>query len=98
VNAPLPTLTAAFFAGRLVSYSLYVGAASAAAASLGSLVADSLSSPLGIALQLLMLASVVALLRIDWVGLLNKHSPSRPAIEREPERRTGPLEAQSQER
>ena len=98
VNAPLPTLTAAFFAGRLVSYSLYVGAASAAAASLGSLVASSLTSPLGIALQLLMLASVVALMRIDWVGLLNRHSPSRPAADREPARWTGPLEAPSRER
>jgi len=37
----------------------------AAAASLGSFVARSLTSPLGIALQLLMLASVVGLMRID---------------------------------
>ena len=77
VNAPLPSLTAAFFAGRLVSYSLYVGAATAAEASLGSLVADSLTSPVGIALQVLMLASLVALVRVDWVALLRKRE--RPA-------------------
>ena len=74
VNAPLPSLTAAFFAGRLVSYSLYVGAATAAEASLGSIVTDSLTSPLGIALQLLMLGSLVALVRIDWARLLKRHS------------------------
>jgi nucleotide-binding universal stress UspA family protein len=56
----------AFFCGRLVSYSLYVGAASAASESLGTIVRDSLTSPIGIALQLLMLAALTLLLRVDW--------------------------------
>src|SRR6185436_1323691 len=48
---PLLPLTAAFFAGRLVSYSIYVAAAAAAKDSLGEVLADAIGSPLGIALQ-----------------------------------------------
>ena len=67
---PLLPLTGAFFAGRLVSYSLYVGAASLAGDSLGDVVADSLSSPGGIALQVAMLVALVALVRVDWARVL----------------------------
>ena len=70
VGAPLLPLTAAFFAGRLVSYSLYVGAATAAGATLQELAGDALGSPLGIAVQLLMLAGLVALVRVDWARFL----------------------------
>ncbi len=49
LTVPLVPLTAAFFAGRLVSYSFYVGAASAARDSLGSVLGDAFGSPLGIA-------------------------------------------------
>ncbi len=66
VNVRLIPLTAAFFTGRLVSYSLYVGAAATAEASLGQVVSDSLTSPMGIALQAMMLIGLVALVRIDW--------------------------------
>lgn len=38
LSVPLVPLTAAFFAGRLVSYSLYVGAASAAKENFGSVL------------------------------------------------------------
>lgn len=61
VAAPLVPLTAAFFAGRLVSYSIYVAAASAAKHSLGSIVQDAFTSPAGIALQVVMLAGLVVL-------------------------------------
>ena len=57
----LVPLTAAFFAGRLVSYSIYVSAASIAERNLGSLALDSLTSPVGIGLQLAMLFAVAAL-------------------------------------
>lgn len=66
---PLLPLTAAFFAGRLVSYSIYVAAATAAEESLGRVFHDSLTSPLGLALQVAMLAMLVVLLRIDWTRL-----------------------------
>jgi membrane protein YqaA with SNARE-associated domain len=62
MTVPLVPLTAAFFAGRLVSYSLYVAAASVAERNLGSVAIDSLTSPVGMALQLAMLAGLAALL------------------------------------
>jgi uncharacterized membrane protein YdjX (TVP38/TMEM64 family) len=69
-GVPLLPLTAAFFTGRLLSYSLYVGAATAAEKSLGPLITDSLSSPWAIAAQLLLLAGVVGLTRIPWADVL----------------------------
>ena len=50
MTVPLMPLTGAFFAGRLVSYSLYLGAARVAAGSLGDVALDALTSPLGMAL------------------------------------------------
>lgn len=55
MTVPLAPLTAAFFAGRLVSYSIYVSAATVAEQSLGDIVGEALTSPLGLALQLAML-------------------------------------------
>ena len=75
LTVPLIPLTAAFFAGRLVSYSLYVGAASAAKESFGSILGEAFSSPLGIALQVAMLAGLVLLLRFDWAERLG-HRPN----------------------
>jgi uncharacterized membrane protein YdjX (TVP38/TMEM64 family) len=77
LTVPLVPLTAAFFAGRLVSYSIYVGAATAARDSLGSVLGDAFGSPLGIALQLAMLAGLVLLLRFDWAGMLRRRSVGR---------------------
>ena len=91
VSAPIVPLTVAFFCGRMVSYSIYVAAASAARRSLGSIVTDAFSSPLGIALQLIMLAGLVALLRVDWAAIRTRNArgatsprggPSRPGQER----------------
>jgi hypothetical protein len=62
MTVPLLPLTAAFFAGRLVSYSIYVAAAGLAADNLGDVVLDALTSPLGMALQLAMLAALGFLL------------------------------------
>jgi membrane protein YqaA with SNARE-associated domain len=85
LDAPIVPLTAAFFAGRLVSYSIYVAAASAASHSLGSIVQGSLTSPTGIALQVLMLAGLVALLRLDWVRILSgRRDRHTSESEREP--------------
>ena len=59
--------TAAFFAGRFVSYTIYgVTAHTIRATSLGEVVRSGLTSPWGIALQVAMLAGIVALTRIDW--------------------------------
>jgi uncharacterized membrane protein YdjX (TVP38/TMEM64 family) len=61
MTVPLLPLTAAFFAGRLVSYSIYVGLASVAAQSLGTIVTDALTSPLGLGLQIAMLIGLALL-------------------------------------
>lgn len=72
VGAPILPVTAAFFAGRLVSYSVYVTAASLTKHSLGSIATGAFSSPLGIALQVVTLAGLVALLRVDWARILTR--------------------------
>lgn len=61
MTVPLPPLTAAFFAGRLVSYSIYVGLATIAERNFGSVLLDALKSPLGLALQVVMLIGLAAL-------------------------------------
>ena len=77
LRVPLVPLTAAFFTGRLVSYSLYVGAASAAEGSLGPVLTDAFASPLGVALQILMLVGLVALVRVDWARVLGHPRSAR---------------------
>jgi membrane protein YqaA with SNARE-associated domain len=81
VGVRLVPLTAAFFAGRLVAYTLYVGAAAAVESSLSEVIGQSLASPLAIALQLAMLVGLVVLLRVDWTRVLAAHRldpPQRP--------------------
>jgi len=59
--------TAAFFAGRIVSYSIYgAGAKGIQHTSLGDAFRDSLTSPIGIALQVVMLGLLVLLMKVDW--------------------------------
>ena len=64
-------LTGAFFLGRLVSYSIYVAGASAVKDSnVGEMVRSSLTSPVGIGINVAMLALVVLLGRVDWTKRL----------------------------
>ncbi|WP_128893342.1 VTT domain-containing protein [Erythrobacter sp. HKB08] len=64
---PLLPFTAAFFAGRIVSYTIYgLTAAGLASTSLGEAFREQFSSPLGIALQVAMLVGLVLLARVDW--------------------------------
>jgi membrane protein YqaA with SNARE-associated domain len=72
LEVKLLPLTAAFFAGRLASYSLYVGGASLAKHSLEHTLTGAFSSWWGITLQLLMLAALVALVRVDWARVLRR--------------------------
>ena len=63
----LPPLTAAFFLGRIVSYSIYMAGASALKdTDVGEMIRDSFTSPVGIALQVVFLALVVIIGRVDW--------------------------------
>ena len=73
----LVRLTAAFFAGRLISYTTYVSGAALAQESLGDVVGDAFASPIGIALQIAMLVVLIALLRINWAGRLARRRPDR---------------------
>jgi len=67
-------LTAAFFVGRTVSYGLYVGGAHAMKETdPGSVLISSLTSPVGVVLQLAMLLGLVLLARIDWRRVLARH-------------------------
>lgn len=70
MSVRLLPLTTAFFAGRLLSYSVYVGGASALRRStVGELLTDSLVSPWGIVVQVVLLVGLVLLGRVDWVGI-----------------------------
>lgn len=66
--------TLAFFVGRLFSYTLYAGGAELVdqQTSLGDIFRESLTSPLGIALQVLLLAALVALAKVDWARVLGR--------------------------
>jgi membrane protein YqaA with SNARE-associated domain len=78
LEVPLLALTAAFFAGRLVSYSLYVGGASLAKHSVEHTLTGAFSSWWGITLQVLMLAGLVALVRVDWARVLGRRASGTP--------------------
>jgi hypothetical protein len=78
IAAPLVPVTAVFFVGRLVSYSLYIGAATVAERSLGSTLVSTLTSPVGIAVQVLLVLSVVLLARIDWAKIIKRRGAAAP--------------------
>jgi hypothetical protein len=73
---PLLPLTAAFFAGRLVSYSFYAGGAVLVEKSFSGTLTRAFTSPLGIGLQVAMLVALVALVRVDWIALLQRRGRS----------------------
>ena len=65
-------LTAAFFAGRIVSYTLYVTLATIADKNLGSVLGQYLGSPLSIAIQVALLVLVAILPFLNWSKLLRR--------------------------
>lgn len=75
---PLAPLVAGFVAGRLVTYSMYSGAASLAGESLQGALVQAALSPWGIAVQVVMLVALVLLARVDWRRVLARagRSPS----------------------
>jgi len=73
MTVPLLPLTAAFFVGRLVTYSVYAtGAKAVAQTSFGKLLVEQLTSPWGIALQVVSVVGIVMLGRIDWSRFAKK--------------------------
>jgi hypothetical protein len=81
LDVPLVPLTVAFFAGRLVSYSLYVGAASLAQANLGQLFESVFTSPWSWAVEIALLAGLVLLAQVNWAERLHlrRQRRHRPA-------------------
>lgn len=71
----LVPLTLAFFSGRLVSYTLYVTAAKTAEGSIEQILAEGWGSPWAIALQVAMLAFLVALFVVPWRRVLGRWLP-----------------------
>jgi len=72
LKLPLVPLTTAFFAGRIVSYSIYVSSASLASKHFGDVFSSALTSPLGIALQVAMLVVLVLLAEVDWRRVIER--------------------------
>lgn len=67
MSVRLLPLTAAFFAGRLVSYTIYAGTADAVSETdTGQVLLSSLTSPWGVAVQVAMIVGLVLLGRVDW--------------------------------
>lgn len=69
LGMPLLTVTAAFFAGRVVSYAGYVTAASLVDRSYGDVALAALRSPWAVAGQLALLVAVSVLPLLDWTTL-----------------------------
>jgi len=69
-------LTVAFFSGRIVTYNFYVfGASELKAYGIGELITKEFTSIWAILFQLVMIASVILLTRIDWKRFL----PTKPS-------------------
>jgi uncharacterized membrane protein YdjX (TVP38/TMEM64 family) len=67
IGAPLIRFTAAFFAGRLVSYTFFAATAKGIqGTTLGATFRHGPLSPAGLALQVGMIAVLVLLAQIDW--------------------------------
>lgn len=72
-RVPLLGFTAAFFAGRIISYAIYAGTAKGIGdSSLGDSFRHALTSPLGLGLQFLMIALLVAFTQVDWAKRLGR--------------------------
>jgi membrane protein YqaA with SNARE-associated domain len=66
LELPLLLVATAFFVGRLVSYSIYVSAATLASKQFANVIGDFFGSPWSIALQLVLLFVVCSLPLVNW--------------------------------
>jgi uncharacterized membrane protein YdjX (TVP38/TMEM64 family) len=72
-RVPLLGFTAAFFVGRTISYTIYAATAKGISeTSLGESFRHALTSPLGLGLQLLTIALLVAFTQVDWARRLGR--------------------------
>lgn len=68
----LKPILAAFFLGRLISYSIYVTGASAAHNSLRHLFSKGWASPQAIAVQLVAIAALIITVKVDWPSTIDR--------------------------
>lgn len=85
MNLPLRTLTLAFLAGRLVTYTFYVQGALYVRRSVGDLWRDHLLTPSAIAVQVLVMLALGALVLVDWARVLSVPPPEPPDGTKPPE-------------
>lgn len=77
MSTRLLPLTVAFFSGRVLSYSLYVNGASALGSTdSGQVLLSQLNSPWAVAFEVLMIALLVVLARIDWTKHADRSAAS----------------------
>jgi membrane protein YqaA with SNARE-associated domain len=74
-------VTTAYVFGRLVSYSLYVGAASVAEYSTGDVLKKIWGEPWVVVIQVVLAVGIIALPFIPWKHPLPTERPSEPAAE-----------------
>jgi membrane protein YqaA with SNARE-associated domain len=78
IGTKLVPLALAFFVGRLGSYSLYVaGASQLQSRNIGQVFTEGFASPWGIAVQLISLAGIYLLTRVNWNRFLPKGQQSK---------------------
>lgn len=74
----LAGFTIAFFAGRIISYSIYASIAKGIQkTTTGDVLFGAFTSPVSIVVQVLMIAALVGLTRIDWARRFGKTPPER---------------------
>ncbi len=79
MSVRLLPLTAAFFSGRIVSYSFYVvGASRLKETDTGQVLLSNLTSPWAIGLEVVLLGLLVLLARVDWRSVAAGRSSSAP--------------------
>lgn len=76
LGMPIALLSIAFFCGRLITYTLYLGGAKLARARFGDVLLESVRSPLGVALQVAMVVALGLLFAVDWTRLVGKRVAS----------------------
>lgn len=77
---PLPPLMLAFMCGRLFSYSMWVGGATALRnTGVGDIMKEGFGSPWAISLQVVLIVGVIMLTQIDWSKYSKRQSPEPEA-------------------
>ena len=70
LDLQIRTLALAFFGGRLITYALYLNGAHMVHERFGDVLLKAVTSPLGLALQLVTLAGLGLLFAVDWKRVL----------------------------